>query len=406
MTEHPDIVILGSGPAGSSTAVFLAERLPHVARNAVILERRRHPRPKGCGGGLTGRTAPLLQRMGLSANPTDALEAREVRLSHGQRITHLMLSEPIPVARRWELDRVLARRAREGIGDLREDEPARSIRRDGDHLEVITDRAVYRTRLVIDASGARCVSRRSGLLPMGGKPVPVWVAEGPPGPDEALSFTEPALEFDFSEMANGCAGYYWAFPCHEGGARFVSRGFYPAAGLSPAAGREALMRQLAAHGVDPASVHPVAYPARLFEEDTVCAAPGLLAVGDAAGVDPVLGEGISQSLEYGWHTARFVDRAWRRDRLDFSGSPHLPRLGLGGRLRYMARMHDEFYVPQYQRRMAFALDCGLLHKIIYADSHARLPSPLLWSAAGAVAVLYRHFADLELETPRDKTVQL
>lgn len=406
MNEHPDAVILGSGPAGSSTAVFLAQRLGSLARNTVMLERRIHPRAKGCGGGLTGRTSPLLKRMGLSANPTGALEAREVRLSHGRRVTHLELPVPIPVARRWELDEVLADMAGKVVGDLRQSEPAREIRRDGDHLEVITDRAVYRTRLVIDASGSRCVSRRSGLLPPGGKPVPVWVAEGPPGPDEDLSFDDPALIFDFSEMANACPGYYWAFPCLERGDRLVSRGFYPAAGLAPAAGRQALLRQLAAHGVDPKSVRPVAYPARLFEEDTVCAAPGLLAVGDAAGVDPVLGEGISQSLEYGFHTARFLARVWRHGRLDFRGSPHIPRLGLGGRLRYMARMHDEFYRPDYERRMAFALDCGLLHRIIYADSRARLPSPLLWSAAGIVGLMYKTFANLELETPRHKTVRL
>lgn len=406
MSEHPDILIIGSGPAGSSAAVFLAQRHPGLARNAVILERCTHPRAKGCGGGLTGRVMPMLRKMGLPDNPTGAVEARQVRLSHGQRVTHLVLSQPIPVVRRWEFDQVLAARAECDVGELRQDEPVRRILRDGDHLEVVTDRTVYRTRLVIDASGARCLSRRSGLLPPGRKPVPVWVAEGPPGHDEDISFSEPALQFDFSEMAHGCPGYYWAFPCHERGERLVSRGFYPAADLPPAAGREALLRQMAAHGVDPASVHPVAYPARLFEEDTVCAAPNLLAVGDAAGVDPVLGEGISQSLEYGWHTARFVARAWRRGRFDFRGAPHIPRLGLGGRLRYMARMHDEFYVPHYQRRMAFALDCGLLHRIIYADSHARLPSPLLWSVAGAVAMLYRNFADLELETPREKTVRV
>jgi len=315
-----------------------------------------------------------------------------------------VLPTPIPVARRWELDEILARRASEVVGELRQDEPARRIRRSGDHLEVETDRATYRTRLVIDGSGARCVSRRSGLLPQGRKPVPVWVAEGPPAPDEDVFDGDLELRFDFSEMANGCPAYYWAFPCRERGERFVSRGFYPAGGLEPAAAREALARRLRASGVDPDSVKVVAYPARLFARDTVCAAPGLLAVGDAAGVDPVFGEGISQSLEYGWLAARTAARAIRRGRFEFTGRQHLPLTGLGGRLAYLAKMHDKLYIPHYERRLAFALDSPTFQRIVYADSAGTVPGPLLWSSAAVLAMIYRTFTDLELGTPRDKTV--
>jgi menaquinone-9 beta-reductase len=404
-THRPDLVILGSGPAGASAAVFLQQLDPGLASRAVLLERRHHPRDKGCGGGLTGRCGPLLERMGLGANPTDAPEVQRIRLSHGERVTHLELAIRIPVVRRHEFDAALAARAREAVGGFHEDEPARQLRRDGDRVEVVTDRGVYATRLVIDASGSRCVSRRSGLLPRGREPVPVWIADGPPAPGEAGLDGEPALRFDFSEMAHGCPGYYWAFPTRDRGEPLVSRGFYPAAGLPAVRAREALERRLVAHGVDPAAVPFQAWPARLFEVGTVTCAPGVLAAGDAAGVDPVLGEGISQSLEYGLLAARAAVRAFRRRRFDLSGS-YLPRAGLGGRLTYMARMQDEIYVPDYERRLAYALDCSLLQRLIWADSHGSVPAPLLWAGAALLGMFYRRFADLELHTPREKTVRL
>ena len=301
---------------------------------------------------------------------------------------------------------MLANHARERVGDLRQDEPARRIRRVGDSLEVETDRATYRTQLVIDASGSRCISRRCGLLPQGRRPVPVWVAEGPPAPDEPAFDGELELRFDFTEMANGCPGYYWSFPCRERGERFVSRGFYPAGGLATAPAREALDRRLRANGVDPQGVKVVAYPARLFSSDNVCAAPGLMAVGDAAGVDPVFGEGISQSLEYGWLAAKAAARALKRRRFDFGARHHLPLAGMGGRLLYLAKMHDEFYIPDYERRLAFALNSPTFQRIVYADSAGTVPGPLLWSSGAVLGLITKTFTELELDTPRDKTVVL
>jgi len=404
--HRPQLVIVGSGPAGSAAAVRLAARAPEIARDTVMLERRRHPRSKGCGGGLTGRSGPQLQAMGLSPLPPGALPVRHLRLSHGEHATTLLLRAPIPVVRRWQLDALLAARARALVGELREEEPARAIRRDGRWMEVVTDRAVYRTPLVIDASGARCVARRSGLLPRGQRPVPVWVAEGPPGPGEAAWDGEPTLRFDFSEMAHGCPGYYWSFPCFEGGERWVSRGFYPAAGLAPKAARGALARQLLAHGVDPAAVRAVAYPARLFAPGAAHSAPGVLLAGDAAGVDPLFGEGIAQSLEYGALAADAAVRATGRRRPDLHPGDPLRGGALARRLRYLHRMHRELYVPHYQRRLAFALDCTPFLRLVHADTRGALPAPLLWAGMALLALLYRRFARLDLAAPRERSVRV
>jgi len=409
--HRPDLVILGSGPAGCAAAVRLAELWPLAPRRVVLLERARHPRRKGCGGGLTGRTAPLLEWLGLPASPEGALPVGRMRLCHEPRHTTLEMSQPIPVVRRWQLDAQLADRAGRCVADLRQGEPARAVRRDGDWLEVETDGAIYRTPIVIDASGSRCVTRRSGLLPQGQPLVPVWIAEGPPQPGEAAWEGEPELIFDFSEMASGCPGYYWSFPCLEDGVRWVNRGFYPAAGLGPAAARGALERRLLAGGIDPAQVPFAAYPARMFQPGIPTAAPGVLTAGDAAGVDPLFGEGIAQSLEYGRLAAARAARALTATgsaaaATAFHPDEPLRHSALGLRLWFLARMHDELYVPTYQRRLAFALSNEPFLKLVHRDTVGGLPSPALWAGMLALALFQRRFGDLDLHRPDRRVVQV
>jgi geranylgeranyl reductase family protein len=57
-----DVVVVGGGPAGASAAYWLAEAGHHV----VILEKKRFPREKTCGDGLTPRAVRQLNEMGLA----------------------------------------------------------------------------------------------------------------------------------------------------------------------------------------------------------------------------------------------------------------------------------------------------------------------------------------------------
>jgi geranylgeranyl reductase family protein len=56
-----DVIVVGAGPAGAATAIFLAER----GLDVLVLDRAAFPRPKLCGEYLSPEAARLLDRLGV-----------------------------------------------------------------------------------------------------------------------------------------------------------------------------------------------------------------------------------------------------------------------------------------------------------------------------------------------------
>jgi flavin-dependent dehydrogenase len=85
MSEPYDILIVGAGPAGLSTALHLAKIAPHLVPRTLILEKARHPRPKLCAGGLLPDGEVLLRRLGLDVNTLDGVDVRRAHLDYKGR---------------------------------------------------------------------------------------------------------------------------------------------------------------------------------------------------------------------------------------------------------------------------------------------------------------------------------
>ena len=60
--DRHDVLVVGGGPAGAATAYWLAE----AGHDVVIVEKKRFPREKTCGDGLTPRAVKQLTDMGLA----------------------------------------------------------------------------------------------------------------------------------------------------------------------------------------------------------------------------------------------------------------------------------------------------------------------------------------------------
>ena len=75
-----DILIIGGGPAGLSTALHLVQIAPHLSDRILILEKAHYPRPKLCAGGLTIDAEIILQRLGLDVSEVPHVDASAAHL--------------------------------------------------------------------------------------------------------------------------------------------------------------------------------------------------------------------------------------------------------------------------------------------------------------------------------------
>jgi flavin-dependent dehydrogenase len=106
----------------------------------------------------------------------------------------------------------------------------------------------------------------------------------------------------------------------------------------------ALAAQLGRLGV--AAAPRRAFPIHAWTRGRPLAGPHVVLVGDAAGVDPLLGEGISYALEFGIAAAEAIVDARRTDDWSFAGwSAAVEQGRLGRKLTRLRHLAAAFYGP-------------------------------------------------------------
>ena len=174
-----DVLVIGGGPAGSATAILLAER----GWSVRVLDKAAFPRPKICGEYLSPEAARAFDRLGVLKD-VDAAGAVPLR---GMRIVApdgTALVADYPTAGPWRgyrdhalavererLDGILLDRARSLPADVRERHRAVDLLLDGRAVvgAVVEDtegrRFEARARLVVGADGRASVAARAlGLV--------------------------------------------------------------------------------------------------------------------------------------------------------------------------------------------------------------------------------------------------
>ena len=124
--SHPqdaDVIIVGAGPAGSTTAYYLAQ----AGLTVLLLEKSVFPREKVCGDGLTPRAVKALVKMGIDVSPQAGwLRNRGLRIIGGGMRLELRWPElsEYPdyglVRPRTDFDEILAKQAVKAGAQLRE----------------------------------------------------------------------------------------------------------------------------------------------------------------------------------------------------------------------------------------------------------------------------------------------
>ncbi len=346
-----DVIVVGAGPAGSTTAFYLAQ----AGLDVLMLEKSAFPREKVCGDGLTPRGVRALVAMGISVSEQDGwVRNKGLRvIGAGKR-----LELPWPelssypgyglVRPRTDLDQMLARRAQQAGARLLEGVTVTGPvldERTGRITGVVAKEAdgerTYRARVIVAADGnSSRLSVGMGLRKRDDRPLGVAVRTYYTSPRHDDDYLESWL--DLWDGDRLLPGYGWIFGMGDGTSN-VGLGLLNTSAAFGHTDYHALLRKWLAgmpgewgfteeNRTQP--IRGAALP--MGFNRTPHYYRGLLLAGDAGGmVNPFNGEGIAYAMESGEILARTIAQALARARRSetervLAGYPQALREAYGG----------------------------------------------------------------------------
>ncbi|HYR78862.1 MAG TPA: NAD(P)/FAD-dependent oxidoreductase [Candidatus Dormibacteraeota bacterium] len=372
-------MIAGAGPAGLATALYLLRRRPDLAGRVVAIEKSAHPRFKVCAGGLIPKTMLALEELEI------ALDAPAVEVVRGEARTpvgSVDLSREgdvlCTIVRRDSFDAMLARAAVGAGLEIVENERVVEVTQNADGVRIRTERGDFQSMMLVGADGSGSRVRRSVFGERKTTTGRALMTDIAVNPESAVEFREHRYRFDFRCVSGGIRGYSWSFPCMIGGRPHLNVGIYdqhprdlnkrPRDFNEEGIGEQArMLAELAAafpelplDGMARRTMAWKSFPIRWFDAADEYTRGRVILAGDAAGVDPLMGEGISCAFEHGKIAAgaivRFIDGdddalgAYDRSLHEGAIGRKLAKLAFAARHFYGAHHRFFFRVARTSRR--------------------------------------------------------
>ncbi len=310
MSEIYDVVIVGAGPSGSTTAYYLAKE----GFNVLLVDKFNFPRDKTCGDGLTPRALQILDDMGI----LDTLNKVGYRSNKLELISPKgqVASAPLPkkenlcdyllIVPRLILDNIILERAMSSGANFQAPIRVTGIEQENNIMLIKGEQRAkaitFRARMVIHATGANTkLLLTTGLL----KKMPQMVLAARTYYD-GITSTVDAVQCRFDNIS--LPGYGWIFPVSDTSVN-VGIGLFRAGLASrwmPKTAHNAFDTfiqspplQKLLDGARQAS--PIkGFPIRVDFARSPSFGERTMIIGEAAGlVNPITGEGIDYGMESG-----------------------------------------------------------------------------------------------------------
>jgi len=154
-----DVAIVGAGPAGGAAAIALVR----AGQRVVLLEKRRFPREKVCGGCLSGLAMGRLRSYAGDGGPLPGIPARRLTFVIGAQRLTCDSRGSTRIVLRPELDGWLAARAAAAGADVRFGQTARLVPAEHGWDVATDDSGLLRARVILLACGLSTLPRQVGI---------------------------------------------------------------------------------------------------------------------------------------------------------------------------------------------------------------------------------------------------
>lgn len=321
-----DAIVVGAGPSGCSTALFLAK----AGRKVLLLDKASFPREKVCGDAFSGKSVAMMQKLGL----LDEIGKRKHAIIRGVALiapNGKQVDVPFPNAEGMDLpgytiaridtDDILFNAANKHknikvfqnfiVNGLLKDDMGAVCGVSGT-FSPQKGAMEFKARVVVGADGA--ASAVSRLLKLPTNP-PEHVYSAIRGYWDGVEGLTENIELFFIDGV--LPGYVWIFPMGNKRANvglgilssdLVKRKKHPNVILQEAMQKHPAIAGRFKNAVLDGKIGAWAIPNGSYKKQ--CVGNGWLLVGDAASlVDPFTGEGVGNALCSGSHAAKAIDDA-------------------------------------------------------------------------------------------------
>jgi len=278
-----DVVIVGAGPAGALLGYHLARKSIKV----LIIEKKRQPRYKACGGGLTRRAVESLP-FDISSVVEQQTHTAHMLFQNKPLFTATFDEPVITMVMRDRFDSFIVEKAVSRGAMIQDRTSFRAVYGNYGNLTVETSKGNIKTKIVAGADGV--ISRVGKALNLRVQNVLMTAMEGELYPESPFDFErfKGASHYDFGVIPKG---YGWVFPKKDHLSVGVGTFSPRIRGWKHYFDAYLKLKGL----VSISKIHPFKghlIPVRPKKNNTLSCPEGLL-VGDAAGfADPLTGEGL------------------------------------------------------------------------------------------------------------------